>query len=678
MNAIEKLSGDSGVAGIVLGDVNGDIQCYSGEVSPDITASVSAVAVQALSEMGVLLGATKLHTLVLNGKQSTVICRRDRNVATVFVKAKNDTQKVIDTLTQSDWVDTPNTLPDTVPPPPKPAKSSIPPKPEVHTLKSLRLALFFGDVSSAKVLQVELARLSYPNKRESAEYANFETALTSLTHTISRLLIGALNTEPELNVFVGRLKKIDESLYWAGLIWQSRLYLALGETDISEEKAREAYMVSRELDSDTKMSSICTLANTYIMSGKYDSAFNALKSSFGIASRCQIQAIQGMAYLTESQALAMKRLHLQAQISAKKAADILPRSPYPKLMNARLALLRKDFEKARAYYTEILMLNPTQPDAIEDLNILALVESNKLSLTHAGFFFARRELAPTPKVMGELMAFSQKAPELPLVKSLIVWRLLGQYKTDDAYQLYRKISSVAKSHRFKPNIVIGFGPSSIIAAGYQSMAEKLNTALERMKARKDNSGAGREDTPFYLSLPPSELQEMIENGSQDSLFSGELKIFSLPELLEFLRNGKRTGSLICSSKEGVGAVEVSNGQISSAIVPEADNIGTLLLKKGKISKEALSRAVDTQQKDLAGTRIGAVLVEKGLVDAETIRAVIVEQTFSAIKQMMSWRDGRFVFTPAFEQETNKSYVEVKLDSQYVLMEIFRQIDEGNR
>jgi hypothetical protein len=171
---------------------------------------------------------------------------------------------------------------------------------------------------------------------------------------------------------------------------------------------------------------------------------------------------------------------------------------------------------------------------------------------------------------------------------------------------------------------------------------------------------------------------MMDANSQDNLFSGELKMFSMPDLLEFLRNGHRTGSLICSSKHGIGAVELLEGYITSAIVPNGDNIGTLLLKKGKIKKEDIASSIDSQHKDLAGARIGAVLVEKGLVDAETIKEVIVEQTYSAIRTMLNWDDGRFAFTPTIDQEFDREFVEVKLDSQHVLMELFRQIDEQNR
>jgi len=182
-----------------------------------------------------------------------------------------------------------------------------------------------------------------------------------------------------------------------------------------------------------------------------------------------------------------------------------------------------------------------------------------------------------------------------------------------------------------------------------------------------------------LSMLPERIQDIIDDDStSENAFSGKLKDFSLPDLLEFLRIGHRTGSLICSSKNGVGVVELDKGFISCAIVPNVDNIGSLLLKKGKIPKERIEEAMRSQRKDLSGIRIGAILVKKGFIDAKSMKDILTEQTFSAIRTMLDWEDGRFIFTSTEESLELPESVALKIDSQFILMELYRISDEKNR
>jgi len=184
--------------------------------------------------------------------------------------------------------------------------------------------------------------------------------------------------------------------------------------------------------------------------------------------------------------------------------------------------------------------------------------------------------------------------------------------------------------------------------------------------------------PSNLSMSPEHIQDIIDGSITEKALSGKLKDFSLPDLLEFLRTGHRTGSLICYSQNGVGVVELDKGFISCATVPNVDNIGSLLLKKGKIPKERIEEAVKSQLKDLSEIKIGALLVEKGIVDVKSMKDALTEQTFSAIQTMLDWQDGRFVFTPTEGNLELPESVSLKIDSQFILMKLCRISDEKNR
>ena len=56
--------------------------------------------------------------------------------------------------------------------------------------------------------------------------------------------------------------------------------------------------------------------------------------------------------------------------------------------------------------------------------------------------------------------------------------------------------------------------------------------------------------------------QQAATGGTESVFSGRLSVFALPDLLEFLRSGRRTGLLVCSSAAGLGRLRFRDGRIT--------------------------------------------------------------------------------------------------------------------
>jgi len=163
-----------------------------------------------------------------------------------------------------------------------------------------------------------------------------------------------------------------------------------------------------------------------------------------------------------------------------------------------------------------------------------------------------------------------------------------------------------------------------------------------------------------------------------AVFTGDLQLLAVPDLMEFLKSSRRTGTLVITSSVGIGAVHMRQGMITGAASPHSKNTGKFLLEGGHVTEEQLGQAAEYQRADSPNRLIGSILVERGLVDRETLQQALVRQIKCAVMEMVGWTSGRFAFEPDKRGQADESDVEVELDTQEVLLDVMRQLDEMNR
>lgn len=183
---------------------------------------------------------------------------------------------------------------------------------------------------------------------------------------------------------------------------------------------------------------------------------------------------------------------------------------------------------------------------------------------------------------------------------------------------------------------------------------------------------------------PPELGEGPSMGAgkveAKAVFTGELQLFAVPDLLDFLNNSRRTGTLVITSESGIGAVHMAHGLITGAASPNSANLGDLLLQKSAITEEQLQTAVDRQRSDSPDRLLGSILVEMELVEREVLQQTLTEQVKGALREMVQWMQGRFAFEPdkRREEEQGNSDVEIQLDTRGLLLDVLREHDEANK
>jgi tetratricopeptide (TPR) repeat protein len=154
---------------------------------------------------------------------------------------------------------------------------------------------------------------------------------------------------------------------------------------------------------------------------------------------------------------------------------------------------------------------------------------------------------------------------------------------------------------------------------------------------------------------------------------GSLKEASLPDVIQLLGLGRRTGCLALADRQNFGTIYFDEGQIVYAsIVNRRDRLGDLLLRAKRISPEQLNAAVDAQA--LARERrLGEILVEQGALSSEELNEYMRVQIEDAVYYLFTWSTGTFNFEAGVNPEQQDFLV--RLNPEYLLLEGARRVDE---
>lgn len=156
--------------------------------------------------------------------------------------------------------------------------------------------------------------------------------------------------------------------------------------------------------------------------------------------------------------------------------------------------------------------------------------------------------------------------------------------------------------------------------------------------------------------------------------TGSLKEFGLADILQLVHYQRKTGVLTIQSRMDKVKLLFNEGNIVYAETRRRDienRLGRVLMKRGLIKAEALKAAIEEQKK--TGAKIGAILIKKGLISQEHLREVLTFQITETAVQLFSWKEGRYEFRP--EGIPVDKTIDLSISTQHLLMEGLRLLDE---
>ncbi len=154
---------------------------------------------------------------------------------------------------------------------------------------------------------------------------------------------------------------------------------------------------------------------------------------------------------------------------------------------------------------------------------------------------------------------------------------------------------------------------------------------------------------------------------------GSLREASLPDVLQLLSMGQKTGCLSVADRSNFGYIFFDHGQITYAsIVNRRDRLGDILVKGGLITAEQLQAAID-RQAHVRNKRLGELLVEMGSLSRPDLERYMRVQIEEAVYYLFTWSSGTFSFESEVRPEEQDFLVRISPES--LLLEGARRVDE---
>ncbi len=154
---------------------------------------------------------------------------------------------------------------------------------------------------------------------------------------------------------------------------------------------------------------------------------------------------------------------------------------------------------------------------------------------------------------------------------------------------------------------------------------------------------------------------------------GSLKEASLPDVIQLLALGKKTGCLAVADRQNFGYIYFGDGLISYAsIVNRRDRLGDMLIANDRITTEELQKAI-TAQESFRDRKLGEILMDQGAVERSELEEYLRLQIEEAVYFLFTWTSGTFNFEAGVTPEHEDLLV--KINPESLLLEGARRIDE---
>jgi uncharacterized protein DUF4388 len=156
---------------------------------------------------------------------------------------------------------------------------------------------------------------------------------------------------------------------------------------------------------------------------------------------------------------------------------------------------------------------------------------------------------------------------------------------------------------------------------------------------------------------------------------GTIKDFGLPDIFQLIGLQRKTGILTLNNEVEDVTVTFENGMVvmaDSTTKRLEDRLGNVLVKQGKLSKEKLDEALQTQKATLQ--RLGHILTGNRAITEKDLRDALQVQVTQLVFKVFRWRDGEYHFDPAESVEYDRDYFS-PMSAESILMEGVRMVDE---
>lgn len=157
--------------------------------------------------------------------------------------------------------------------------------------------------------------------------------------------------------------------------------------------------------------------------------------------------------------------------------------------------------------------------------------------------------------------------------------------------------------------------------------------------------------------------------------TGNLETMELSELLQWLSQGQKTGTLVVVNRRTAKQIYFRKGKIVSAASSDPrEYLGHFLVRQGLIDEGQLAMAMSRQEEEKA--LLGRILVDMDLISENDLDEMLRRKAQEGIYDLFTWEAGEFRFLDGELPEYDM--VPIALDVTGIILEATRRLDELNR
>jgi hypothetical protein len=560
----------------------------------------------------------------------------------------------------------------------------------------LRSALMKGQLAQAEIIAATF-REKPPADDDSCSGPEFTPLLRVLLDSIAGIVAGDATSAFASLDRVDRDPGAGKTLRWAANLWSARL----GATSIagmtaSVLHAETALRLAEGLDPASRAATTCVLADLALQRADLSGALELVMTTRELLAKCETPEDGATCFLLEARVLEQMGRHEESVQAAEVAHRRRPSWPPPVSFLAREALRAGDVDGAERALTAPAAA--PAPDIDRSRRIVEHVRAGSFDANLAYEFLRLVDAPPTAETVQALSAMALQLPEVYDIDDTLAWKLLrsGHYPT--ATPIFERLSSRDDAPEgVRASALLGLGCIATVESRHERTGTKLRAAVSAApKSLPAMHAASPSSTPPKRApserrvlaapahafaadaFPLNEAATSPRRTRGGPVFTGSLQLFCLPDLLEFLRSGQRTGTLVCSSASGIGALHMRAGKVNGAASPSTRAVGHYLVARGVVTEDVLAE-ISEKAKIAPPPRVplGIALVQSGVATAEQVRLALHDQIRAALRELLNWGDGQFAFDPE-NAEPWPFAIEFELDPQALLLEALAEKDEDAR
>lgn len=484
----------------------------------------------------------------------------------------------------------------------------------------LRLAVLRGEVSLAREL---VDRMDAASRRAAARaLGGAEAVRRGDLRSALVLFEQAMSEESPFGV------------RWLAAWSRAAVQARTGEIEEGEEGAVLAMELARHLDPLAVGLTACLFAELEALDGAVQPALDRIDAVIGELEALGAEGRKASAFarLTQARLLAAAGLERESARAADQARSLDPGWSEPILFLSRSAQRLGELEQAVGLLRQ---LPRSDPEVLRELHVLELVRAGEVPLWAVGEYQALREELPADTVVGQLQALAAQCPRFPQVRECLGWKLVQLGRHEEARQTFEALEQVILPTELRASVQLGLRCAT--------------TEEARRRAVPDATNPGHR--------APGD-------------FTGDLGLLPVPDLLEFLRNTRRTGVLVLGQGDRTGTICIREGMLGGASSPRFRHLGERLHEAGRISAEQLALMVPEEPAAAMGW------VPVAGVEESAVREALTQQIELAVGELVRWSEGMFSFQP--HRRCPRLGIDMTLDTQAVLLDAIRRLDEEAR